>query len=201
MSASATTVFLVRHGSHDLLGHRVAGRMDGVPLNADGRGEAARMAARLSREPVAALVSSPLQRARETAEPIAAALGLPVAIDEAINEVDFGEWTGLDLASLDEDERWRAWNRHRSTARVPGGETMSEVAERAAAAVEGWRLRFPGRSVVATSHGDVIRGLVCRLLGLSYDRIHAFDVSPGSLTTIVVWERDGKVLALNEAAA
>ncbi len=198
---AATTVFLVRHGAHDLLGHRVAGRMPDVRLNPDGQAQARRAAARLARERVAAVYSSPLERARETAEPIAGALGLAVAIAPDVNELDYGDWTGQNLEDLASDPRWQDWNLHRSAARIPGGETMAAVARRGAAAVACWRLAHPDASVVATTHGDLIRSVVCGVLGLSLDNIHAFDVEPGSLSAIVVWEGGGKVVTLNEIPA
>lgn len=191
-------VFLVRHGAHDLLGRKVAGRMPGVTLNDEGRVQAGRAARRLAREPIAALYSGPLERARETAAPISAALGLAAMPAETIDELDYGEWTGRDLAALDGDERWQAWNHHRAASRIPGGETMAEVGSRGAAAIETWRRAHPDAAVAATSHGDLIRAVVCRVLDLSYDRIHAFDVDPGSVTTLVVWEGGGKLLTLNE---
>lgn len=194
----AITVFLVRHGAHDLLGRTVAGRMPGVPLNREGLAQAGRAARRLGRERIAALYSGPLERARETAEPISASLGLAPIVSSGIDEVDYGEWTGHDLAGLEDDERWHAWNHHRATSRIPGGETMDEVASRGAAAIEGWRRAHPDAAVAAASHGDLIRAVVCRLLGLSYDRVHSFDVDPGSVTTLVVWEGGGKLLTLNE---
>lgn len=200
-AVEATTVFLVRHGAHDLLGRALAGRMPGVSLNGEGRRQAARAAARLSREPVAALYASPLERTRETAEPIAEALGLPVAIAPEIVEIDYGDWTGSTLAAVAGDERWRDWNRHRATSRIPGGETMEEVRARGAGAVEGWRRRHPDAAVAATSHGDVIRAIVCGVIGLSFDRVHQIDVDPGSITTLVVWEGGGKLVTLNEVPA
>ena len=194
-------MFLVRHGAHDLLGRAVAGRMPGVPLNAEGRAQAVRAGARLAAESVAALYASPLQRARETAAPIGAALGLPVGDAPAMTELDFGEWTGTALAGLASDPRWASWNCERAGSRIPGGETMAEVRARAAAAIEGWRREHPNGGVAVTTHGDVIKAVVCGLIGLSFDRVHDFEVGPGSLTTLVVWEGGGKLLTLNEIPA
>lgn len=198
---AASTVFLVRHGSHDLLGHKVAGRMPGVGLNAAGREEARRAANRLSRERPIALYASPLQRTRETAEPIAEAFGLPVSIEPGLSEVDYGDWTGAHLDALSDDPRWHDWNDARAAARIPGGETMAEVGARGAAAIEAWRRSHPDGAVVATSHGDTIKAIVCGLIGLSFDRVHAIEVSPGSITTLVVWEGGGKLVTLNEIPA
>lgn len=198
---SHVTVFLVRHGAHDLLGRVLVGRRDGVSLNADGRAQAERAAARLSRERVAAIYSSPLERTRETAAPIADAARLPVEIDEGVVELDYGAWTGVALPDLAADPRWCDWNRHRATSRIPDGETMEEVRRRAAASIERWRRRVPGGAVAAATHGDVIKAVVCGLIGLPFGRVHDFEVDPGSVTTLVAWDGGGKLLTLNEVPA
>lgn len=197
--AASTTFFLVRHAAHDRLDRVLSGRMPAVRLGEAGREQARRTAERLSRERIEAVYSSPLERAVETAAPIAERLGLPVAISEEINEIDCGEWTGQAFADLHADERWHVWNRERAASCPPGGEPMTSVQERAWAALEGWRRGHPDGGIVAVSHSDVIKAVVCRCLGLSLDRYHAFEIGPASITTLVVWAGGGKVLSLNES--
>lgn len=198
-SVSATTVFLVRHAAHDRLGRVLAGRMPGVHLGEAGRAEAASVAARLGRERIVAVYSSPLERARETAETVAQALGLPVLVSEALNEIDCGAWTGQSFDDLSLDERWQGWNRSRAAGQAPGGESMRAVQQRIAFALANWSEEHRGAAIVAVSHSDVIKALVCRVLDLSLDRHGSFEISPASVTTLVTWERGGKVLSLNEA--
>lgn len=198
---SATTVFLVRHAAHDRVGHMLCGRMPGVTLGPEGRDQAARLAAYLARRRIAAVYASPLERARETAAPIAAAVGLPVSTCEALNEIDCGEWTGRSFAALGADERWHVWNAERARASAPGGETMAAVQARALREIQGWGTAHPGATVVAVSHADVLKAVVCAILGLSLDRLQAFDVEPASLTTLVLWPGGGKVVALNDTLA
>ena len=198
---AATTVILVRHGAHGHLDRVLSGRMPAVSLAETGRAQAERVAARLKLEPVAALYASPLERTRETAEPVARELGLAVELGEALNEIDCGEWTGASFEALHADERWHVWNRERAASRPPGGEPMAAVQARAWAAVAGWARRHPGETVAAVTHSDVIKAVVCRCLDLSLDRYHAFEVAPASLTTIVAWDGGGKVVRLNESAA
>src|SRR5918993_3484461 len=131
-----TTFLLIRHALCDPVGISIAGRASGVHLNEAGRQQAAALAGRLGGLPVAAIRSSPLERAMETAEPLAAALGLPVAQDAGLNEVDFGEWTGRTLLELDGLAEWRDFNERRGCARIPGGETMAEVVSRSLATLE-----------------------------------------------------------------
>lgn len=195
---SATTVFLVRHAAHDRVDRVLCGRMPGVSLGAVGQAQAYAVAARLARERVAAVFSSPLERARETAAPIAARLGLSVEVAEPVNEIDVGEWTGASFDSLGADERWQVWNRQRASSAAPGGEAMKAVQARVLDGLASWRRSYPGASVVAVSHSDVIKAAICGILELSLDRYHAFDIDPASITTLVLWEGGGKVLSLNE---
>lgn len=193
-----TTVFLVRHGSHDRLDRILCGRMPGVGLSREGRAEAERVAERLQAERVGALYSSPLQRARETAEAIAARLGLEARLLDGLQEIDFGDWTGAALETLHADPRWGPWNRSRSLTRPPGGESMAEAQVRAVRAVEAVRARHPDEGVALVSHGDVIKALVCCWLGLDLDHYDRFDIDPGSLTTAVVGDWGVRILRVNE---
>lgn len=195
---AATMVFLVRHAAHDRLDRILCGRMPGVSLGSRGQAQAEALADRLARENVLAIFSSPLERARETAAPAAARLGLSVQTSEAVSEIDLGEWTGARFDALNEDERWHVWNRQRASARAPGGEAMSAVQLRALAGLEAWRQAYPGGAVVGVSHSDVIKAAVCGILDLSLDRYDAFEISPASVTTLVLWQGGGKILSLNE---
>ena len=199
--ASATTVFLVRHAVHDRVDRVLCGRMPQVRLGAEGRAQAARLAQLLAGERVAALYSSPLERARETAEPIATALGLDVQLAAGLTEIDVGEWTGRSFDELHTDDRWHVWNREREAGCPPGGEPMRDVQGRALQHIEDWRAAHPDQTVIAVSHSDVIKTVVCGVLGLSLDRYHAFEIAPASVTRLVVWPGGGKILAMNETVA
>ena len=199
--SDATTVFLVRHGAHNLLDRVLSGRMPEVRLADTGHDQARRAARRLVDEKVSAIYASPLERCQETAEHIGRALGLPVHSTHGLIEIDCGEWTGLSFDELHRDERWHVWNRERAASCPPGGEPMAAVQSRAVATLEGWREAHRNEAVVAVTHSDVIKAAVCHYLGLSLDRYHAFEVGPASVTTLVAWDGGGKVLALNERVA
>src|SRR6266508_760908 len=126
------TFLLIRHGDNDPAGHTLAGWSPGVHLNAAGRKQADRIAERLRNERITRIYSSPLDRALETADPLAHHLGLSVEKKEAFGEVRFGDWTGKRVDDLETDTRWRYFNSYRSGTRVPGGELMAEVQLRAA---------------------------------------------------------------------
>jgi len=144
----ATTVFLVRHAAHDRVDRVLCGRMPGVGLGEAGQRQAEALARRFACEGVDAVWTSPLQRARETAEPVAARLGLAARPSDALCEIDFGAWTGQAFDALRDDPRWRRWNEARGSERPPGGESMTEAQTRAAAEVERARAEHPDGRVV-----------------------------------------------------
>ena len=201
MSAAPTTIHLVRHGAHSLLPHTLAGRMPGVGLSPDGMHQALGLAAHLSRGPVAAVVSSPVQRAAETAGPIAHELGLHTILDEGLQEIDFGEWTGQRFEALDADPAWHRWNRLRSLASCPGGETMHAAQSRALSCIGAIRRNFPGATVVAVSHSDIIKAILAPALGLSLDHLHRLTIDPASISTLVLFDADVRVDGVNLQAS
>jgi probable phosphoglycerate mutase len=193
-----TTVFLVRHGAHDRLGRILCGRMHGVTLSEEGRRQAAAVAAWLGGETLEAVYASPLERTRETAQPIAAAVGVTATLDPDLSEIDFGEWTGKAFDDLDGDPAWAAWNRARALARPPGGESMVEVQSRVRHWLDLTRARHPMGRVAAVTHGDVIKALLAAVLGFSMDQHDRLEVSPASVTTLLVGDWGMKVMGVNE---
>ncbi len=192
-------VHLVRHAAHGLLGRTLTGRMPGVSLSPEGRAQAERLAARLAGEPIRAVLTSPLERARETAEPIAAALGLESRVEPALNEIDFGEWTGRSFDALEDDPAWRRWNAARGLARPPGGETMLAVQARMRDHIDGLRTEHPDGQVALVSHCDVIRATLLLYLGLPVDAYDRIAVDPASVSTVAIGDWGARVLSLNEA--
>jgi probable phosphoglycerate mutase len=196
-----TTVFLVRHAAHELIGRVLCGRMPGVRLGAEGRRQAERVAERLAREAVAALYTSPLERASETAAPIAERLGLQPETSEAITDVDYGEWSGMSFEALDSDPRWATWNAAKSTYRPPGGETVLDVQRRAIGQVERVVEAYPEGGAVLVSHCDVIKAVLAYFLGLAIESISRFEISPASISTVIIGRWGAKVHSVNEVAA
>jgi probable phosphoglycerate mutase len=174
--------------------------MDGVTLSEQGRAEAGAVAQRLSREAVAALYVSPMQRAQETAAPIAAALGLDLQVDKDLDEVDYGRWTGAPLEELAGDPGWNRWNRLRAQGHVPGGEAALEVQLRMARWLARAVQAHPAQGVVAVGHGDPIKALLAHALGLSLDSYDRFEISPASLSVLAAGDWGMKVYCINEVA-
>jgi broad specificity phosphatase PhoE len=193
--------FLVRHATHDLVDRVLCGRMAGVSLGEDGRGQARRLAERLARERIAALYTSPLERARETAAPIAERLGLDVQPLEAINEIDLGEWAGKAFSALAADPRWSSWNEARSVSRAPGGESMLEAQARVIAGMEALRAAHPDEGIVLVSHSDVIKAALTYCLGMPIDGYRLLEVSPASISSVAVGDWGAKVMSINEVPA
>jgi broad specificity phosphatase PhoE len=193
------TLFVVRHATHSLVGRVLAGRMAGVGLNQEGREQAQRLAARLGREKVDEVLTSPLERARETAGPIAARLNCVIHTAKEINEIDCGGWTGLSFEALSKDPRWSHWNEARAGAGAPDGETMQAVQTRAMGLVR--RLAVRAGGIVLVTHSDIIKAIVAAVLGLSLDRHDSFVIDPASITTVQMFGETGRIVRMNEAVA
>jgi probable phosphoglycerate mutase len=189
---------LLRHGTHNLGGGVLAGRMPGVGLTERGRAEIAAAAERLAEENIAALYASPLQRTRESAEIVSERLGLPIEFRDDLIELDFGEWTGTTFAAIRADPRWRSWTQHRSLAKIPGGETMRAVQFRAVEAILEIAERHRDAACVIVSHGDVIRAALVFALGMPLDFYGRVEVVQGSLSTIRLDEGGIRVVSINE---
>jgi broad specificity phosphatase PhoE len=196
-----TTVFLVRHARHALVDHVLVGRMAGVRLSDEGRREAAGLAAWFAGRNVAVVQSSPRRRARETAEPIAAALRTTVEIVPALDEIEFGQWTGCRFDDLARDPRWQAWNAARGTARPPGGETMIEAQARLIGHIEHLGRTLGRRRAVLVSHCDVIKAALLHVLGRPVDAYGEIEVAPASVSTIEIGSSGPGVAAVNAPVA
>jgi probable phosphoglycerate mutase len=192
-----TTFLLIRHGLTDAVGHRITGRLPGVHLNDVGRGQAARLPSRLAKWKIDAICSSPLERARETASPVAEKLGLSVQTDISFAEFDFGEWSGMLIAELDQRDDWKRFCRFRSILRAPGGEMLTEVATRFVSALQGLAGKHPDRIVAIFSHADAIKAALMQYLPIPLDNLHRFDISPASISIVRLQEWGPMVLGMN----
>lgn len=192
----ATLFHLIRHGAYGLLDQGFGGR-EPHSLSAEGIAQAERIAARFQASPPAAVITSPVQRAKETAEPIANRLGLPLQLDLAFAEIDFAGWTGKRFSELHGIPEWRAWNVFRGTAGIPGGETMHAVQGRALAALIRVAGGYPDAEVVIVTHADIIKGILAHFLGAPLDLMRRMDIGPGSTSLLRLYAEDAKVLAVN----
>jgi probable phosphoglycerate mutase len=195
---NATTVFLVRHAEHDALARMLCGRMPGVTLGSLGRAQAARLADRLAPEGLAGVYASPLERARETAAPIAEAAGVAVRTEPALNEIDYGEWTGRTWDELGRDPGWRAWNADRAQGRPPGGETLGELQARVAGWLGAVRDLHAGERLAAVAHAEPIRAALVWALGAPLAALDRLEIGPASVSVVVAGDWGFRVHAINE---
>jgi probable phosphomutase (TIGR03848 family) len=183
-----TTVLLVRHGLTATTGHTLTGWMPGISLDDRGRAQARAVAERLHDLPLDAIVTSPLDRCRQTAAAIASNRDKPdVTVDDRVGECRYGDWTGQPLKKLAREPLWRVVQAHPSAVTFPGpdGESMPDVQHRAVAAVRDWNLRLgKDATYLICSHGDVIKAIVADSLGLHLDQSQRIQVDPCSLTVI-----------------
>jgi len=193
-----TTFLLVRHAKHAAFGERILGRMSGIHLSAEGLAQAKRLAECLCRRPIDRIFSSPLDRARETAEPIAQRLELPIDIAEAISEIDYGLWAGRSVDDLRQDELWASSNSFRSGIRIPDGELMVEAQLRVVEFLDEVRHKWPDGHILAVSHGDVIRAALAYCLGLPLDLLQRLQIDLASVSTLSVDSYGPKVIRINE---
>jgi probable phosphoglycerate mutase len=184
--APVVTVVLVRHGrSTANTAGILAGRTPGVRLDEHGEGQAAGVADRLAGITIDRLISSPLERCRQTLEPFATASGIEVEVDERFAEVDYGNWAGRPLKDLASEPLWRTVQQHPSAAVFPGGEGLATVSSRAAEAIRDVRLAaVKDQTVLICSHGDVIKAILADALGLHLDCFQRIVVAPASLSVI-----------------
>lgn len=194
----AATLILVRHAAHVHLNRVLSGRTPGVPLSEAGRAQAQRLARRLAERGIAAVHTSPIARAEETAITIADHAGVAIERAEALNEIDFGAWTGCGFDDLAGDPRWNRWNAERATAQPPEGESMTEAQARIVAHLERAASDYDGRTLVLVSHADMIRAAVAHVLGLGLDNYWRFDIDPASATTMLWGDWGAKLSRLNE---
>lgn len=196
-----TTFYLIRHAEKACDPDLLTGRTPGVALSEEGRRQAERIAQRFAGVRLSRVLSSPLQRAQETAEPIARAAGLPVEISAALDEMNFGQWTGRRCAELAGDAPWEQFNRFRSGTRIPGGETMVEVQARFVGEMLRLREAVRDGAVAVVSHGDPIRAAVVYFAGATLDAWERFEISPASVTTIALGEEGVRIAGLNDECA
>jgi broad specificity phosphatase PhoE len=196
-----TTFFLTRHAPHGMIDAVLVGRMPGAELDENGREQAREVARLLAGRGISAIQSSPQARARETAQPIAGRTGLPVEIAEAVDEIDVGDWTGLPFSTLREDPLWQLWNRARSAARPPRGESMQELQSRVVRHLYQMSSDHPDARVVVVSHAEVIRAALLHVLKLPLDEFWRVEVAPASVSTLVIDGDQAEVGCVNERLA
>ena len=193
-----TVVLLVRHGSTPTTGKVLPGRAPGLSLSDRGRKEVEATAARIGKlERVSAVYASPLERAWETAQPIARAHGLRPRVDRGLLEVDIGRFVGLRLDRARKLPEWRLVQRQPSAFRFPDGESFVELHARVVETLARVVARHPGETIVAVSHGDPIRVALAHALGVHLDHFQRVHVAPASISAVAYRPGSVSVLTVN----
>lgn len=192
------TLFLIRHGENDYVGKRLSGRIPGLHLNEKGRLQAAHLAEIFSGLPLKAIYSSPLERAVETAQPLADVLGLPVRILSGLLEMDYGEWQGLTIKQMSRRKLFKTVQATPSRVRMPGGESFSEVQQRAVRAVAEIAAALAEKEMaVCFSHADVIKLVVAHYLEMPLDAFQRLALGTASITTLAFEEHTAYLINYN----
>ena len=197
-----TTVILLRHGRTTANTSGVlAGWTPGVLLDETGGAQVRAVGERLAKVPLAAIVSSPLERCRQTADAVAEGRDLEVQTDDRLGEARYGDWTGRTLKELVKEPLWRVVQQHPSAAIFPGpeGEGLAQTQVRAVAAVREWNAKLgPDAVWLACSHGDVIKAILADALGLHLDQFQRIVVDPASVSVVTYTETRPFVVRVND---
>lgn len=191
------TIYFIRHGLTPWTGTRLPGRLPGLSLSDEGCRQAENLVDLLSDVTFDAIYSSPLDRALETAAPLAAALDLSVSVLPGLNELDVGSWAGRTIKSLARTRHWRVIHDRPSGARLPGGESFIEMQARVAEVIETLVESHRGSRVACFSHADPIKAALALLLGMPLDSFQRIEVSPGSASVARVSESRADVACIN----
>jgi probable phosphoglycerate mutase len=191
---------MVRHGRTPTTGQVLPGRAKGLHLGDEGIAQAERAAERiaaLGRRKVKAVYASPMERTRETAAPIAKALGHKVAIERGLLEADFGTWTGRKLSDLSKKPEWQQVQRYPSGFRFPEGESFAEMQQRMVTALNKLVDAHPGQTIVAVSHADPIKAAVAHAMGTHLDLFQRIAIGPCSVSAVLYGFGGPMVLSVN----
>lgn len=193
------TILLIRHSENDYVKtRRLAGRLPGIHLNEKGQAQAQTLAEKLANVPIKAIYSSPLERAMETARPVAAALHLEIIPCDGLMEINFGEWQGKTLKSLQRLKIWKTVLNSPSLMRFPGGETFANAQNRIINQIEELSQPYgPEDIFICVSHADVIRLAIAYYIGLPLDCFQRLHISPGSLNVLHISENRSGLFTLN----
>ena len=197
-SQKPTVVLFVRHGQTPTTGKKLPGRAPGLHLAPTGLAQAQAAGERIaSMGTVRAVYASPMERAQETAAPIAKSCGLRVRTHKGLIEADFGAWTGKNLSSLRKLPEWQSVQRYPSGFRFPKGESFSEMQTRMTGAVADLVARHPGETIVAVSHADTIKAAMADAAGTPLDLFQRIVVSPCSVSVVMYTPTGPIVLSVN----
>ncbi|MBN1536353.1 MAG: histidine phosphatase family protein [Anaerolineales bacterium] len=192
-------VLLVRHGENDYMVKKIlAGRTPGVHLNDVGRSQAESVAEHLKNLPIKAIYSSPLERAWETAEPLARALNSEIVPRPDLLEVDYGEWQGQTYEWLQKQSEWDILHTTPALVRFPGGETLTEAKERVSDEISALCAMHAEKEMfVCFTHADLVRMVVVHYLDMQLELYNRLYIGPASVTVLEINEKSACLISMN----
>ena len=197
-----TTILLIRHAVNDFVKTgKLAGRMEGVHLNDEGKTQAEALGQRLAEAPLAGIYSSPMERTLETAAAIAR--GHPQLTVEArteIIEVEYGDWQGMAISALQRRKMWAVVQEYPSRAYFPNGEALRDVQARMVNAIEALARRHPAGMIALVCHADLIKLALAHYLGMHLDVFQRIVISPASISTLQLGHSRPFILGMNDIA-
>jgi probable phosphoglycerate mutase len=193
-----TTFLLIRHATNDFVGKRLAGWLPGVHLNETGRQQAEKIAQALAKAPIKAIYSSPLERAMETAAPLAQALNLEIKVQPGLSEINFGKWQGKTAGQLKRLKLWKVVQQNPSQMHFPDGESFSEAQQRLVDTINAITASHGPKDLVACfSHCDAIRLVVTHFLGMPLDFFQRLSIDIASVTVLMLGEHGAHLGPIN----
>jgi probable phosphoglycerate mutase len=195
-----TLLLLIRHGENEYVKTgRMAGRLPGVHLNERGQAQARELAEALAGAPIRALYSSPMERALETAAPLAEKLGLEINVRPGLLESNIGDWAGMELKDARKLPEWKTVQSAPSRFRFPGGESFVEMQARLVNEIEGIARAHENDELVAcVSHADPIKLIVAYYMGMPLDHFQRLACDTASVTVLMLGGTGAALLKLNE---
>ncbi len=192
-----TRFLLIRHATTDSVGKRLSGRLPGIHLNEEGKMQAKLLAESLSGLPIAAIYSSPLERAVETAEPISTSLNFKIISKDDFVEINFGEWTNKTFEELQNEKQFQLFNSFRSNTRIPGGELMIEAQSRMISGIQKLCIQHQNETVAIISHSDLIKATIAFYAGIHLDMFQRIEINPASVSIIEIDDYSAKIILVN----
>jgi probable phosphomutase (TIGR03848 family) len=199
-----TIIYLIRHGHNDYVGRgKLAGRLKGVHLSERGQEQAQALAMKFSKIKLNAVYASPLERAVETAQPLAEAQGLEIITRPGLLEIGYGTWQGQSLKALHRRKLWPVIQSTPSLARFPEGESFPEAQARIIAEVEQLRRkhRSPKANFACIFHSDPIKLALAHYAGIPLDLFQRLLIEPASVSVLAIDAKHVHIVQMNDTSA
>ena len=192
-----TKILLIRHAATDAVGKKLSGRMPGVHLNDEGLMQAQVLAKRLEELTIDFIYSSPLERAVETATPIAISRNSEIITSTDFLEINFGEWTNKSFEELKNNSIFQLFNSFRSSTPIPGGESIIEAQTRMITGLQRLTSQHQNVTIAVISHSDMIKATIAYYAGIHIDMMQRIEISPASVSVIEIYEEISRIILVN----